>query len=505
MNTDTKRCGAIHPKKSTEVCARDAGHVGMHTNGGNVTWKQAKPDDAKEPSLVDKCGKCDRELGEHDGKKCPPKAAVDQWGQNIAETPEEKLNAVFGGPATEPAKSRKRHEEPQIRVHPAADALPMIEGPEFEALVEDIRINGQRHRCVLDCTGEWLVDGRNRKRACDLLGMAPAYERLPEGANIAAYVISTNLKRRHLNESQRAMIASAIANLSQGQKKKTRPEGGFEEGVTQAEAAVGAGVGERTVQRANAVRDKGVPELVDAVVKGKVDLKGAEQVSKLSPKQQRDLIKERIDTSKGPVRAGKLAALSRQETKREIVRNINTGKVAPMPAGLFGVIYADYPWFYDNSDQHEGSRGHMDYPGMKMPEILAHAREAGTRMGKDCVLALWVTNLYIEHIGDVVRAYGATHHTMWTWPKPKAGVGSWARGQTEHLVIASIGNPTHTLNEVSTLLPAYGVREPGRKPDEVAALLRKHCAGPFLELFAREPREGFTCWGAEVQKFAGAA
>lgn len=75
-------------------------------------------------------------------------------------------------------------------------------------------------------------------------------------------------------------------------------------------------------------------------------------------------------------------------------------------------------------------------------------------------------------------------------------------------VTAHIGSPVHTLNEVSTLLASYKPEHPGEhssKPAEVAELLRKHCAGPFLELFGRGPRDGWTVWGAEVDKFAAEA
>ncbi len=508
--TDTKRCGAIHPKKSTEVCARELGHVGMHTNGGNVTWKQAKADAANERSLTDKCDKCGHEFGEHDGKKCPPKptaVTVDQWGQNIAETPKEKLDAVFGGPASEPAKSRKRHVDvdPEIRVHPAADVLPLIEGEAFEAFVEDVRVNGLRKKPLLDHSGEWLVDGRNRKRALERLGLPVEYDRLPEGANIEAYIISENLTgRRHMEEGARAMCASEIANLSQGQRKNRHGAGVA--GITQAEAAAAAGVGLRTVQRANAVRDKAVPELVAAVKQGKVDLKGAEQVSRLSPAQQRKIVEERITPAKGPVRGGKLAALAKQEEKREVVRKINKEQVAPAPVGPFRVIVADFPWPYDNSDQHDGSRGHIPYPAMSIEQGLAMADELEKLAHEDgCVLAFWVTNAFIPEAVAMVQAWGFSWRTMFTWDKQRDGIGTWGRGRTEHLIIAERGEiEAHTLNEVSTLLSAPR-REHSRKPDEAMEIFEKHCPGPRLEMFAREPRDGWASWGAEVQKFAGAA
>ena len=82
----------------------------------------------------------------------------------------------------------------------------------------------------------------------------------------------------------------------------------------------------------------------------------------------------------------------------------------------------------------------------------------------------------------------------------------WRNSRTEHLVIASIGKPIHTLNDAKdgTLLRAK-IREHSRKPDEFAEMLSKHCSGPFLELFAREPREGWTTWGAETDKFVESA
>lgn len=389
------------------------------------------------------------------------------------------------------------------KVHPAADALPLLEGAEFQALVDDINVNGLRHRPVIDHTGEWLVDGRNRKRACEHLGIPVEYDRLPENTNIAAFVISTNLKRRHLTESQRAIIAAEIANLAHGQKKETRHGAG----VTQAEAAAGAGVGERTVQRANAVRDKAVPELVDAVKKGKVDLKGAEQLAKLPAKKQRQIIKERIETSKTPVRGGKLASIARQEQRRDVVAKINAGGVQPLsslPPG-FGVLLWDPPWHYDNSDDHAGVRGHIKYPSMTLEQLVDLGREALARLRDDAVIVTWATNPRMPVAVHLIEVLGLTWQSMGTWVKGRIGVAPTnMRSRTEHYIIATRGNPTHTLNELSTWLGDRPIDqgEHSEKPGELHELIEQHCAGPFLELFARAPREPWTTWGAESTKLA---
>jgi N6-adenosine-specific RNA methylase IME4 len=395
--------------------------------------------------------------------------------------------------------------------HPAAALYPMLEEEELAALAEDIKENGLRDALILvdDGKKEWLLDGSNRGRACELAGVKPRFEEYSgptDMDSLVAFVISKNDKRRHLTPSVRAMIAAQAAKLGRGNPGKR--ETGKSAGLTQAEAGKQLRVSERMVRKAVVVRDNATSKVKEAVMKGKLAVDAAELVSKLPDSKQDKIADAALARKSGEIRSGKIRALVNQEKKRDVVRKINEQRVAPLPSGPFGLIYGDYPWHYDNSDQHEGSRGHLPYPTMELDEVAAHALEVAKRAAKHCVIALWSTNLYITRMDQVIQAFGAERRTVFTWPKPKFGVGGWGRGQTEHLVIASIGDPVHTLNEVSTLLPSWQPahsREHSSKPAEVAALLRKHCSGPFLELFGREEREGWTVWGAEVDRFKRAA
>lgn len=103
-------------------------------------------------------------------------------------------------------------------VHPAAMIFPLIEGDEFDAFVEDIRRHGQMEPVVLDSLGR-LIDGRNRVRACQRLGIDVKETRYAGDAT-TQFIISHNLRRRHLTDGQRAMVAAKLAERREGRPPK---------------------------------------------------------------------------------------------------------------------------------------------------------------------------------------------------------------------------------------------------------------------------------------------
>src|ERR1700733_8806760 len=101
-------------------------------------------------------------------------------------------------------------------IHPLADIFPMLEETDLKELAEDIK--GKSLTAPITLYEGKVLDGRNRYRACDLakVELRPDQFTQYEGDDALGFVVSKNLPRRHLNESQRAAIAAEIANMPQG-------------------------------------------------------------------------------------------------------------------------------------------------------------------------------------------------------------------------------------------------------------------------------------------------
>jgi hypothetical protein len=107
------------------------------------------------------------------------------------------------------------------RFHPIADAWPLLGEPELQELADDIKANDLRHPIVRHRDGS-ILDGRNRYLACRMAGVecpSTTYEG-QDGAELVAFVVSLNEKRRHLTTDQRAAVAAEIANLGQAGRRQ---------------------------------------------------------------------------------------------------------------------------------------------------------------------------------------------------------------------------------------------------------------------------------------------
>lgn len=144
-----------------------------------------------------------------------------------------------------------------MEVHPAAAVFPMLSDDELRDLAEDIKANGLIHPIILDGDGV-LIDGRNRLAACNLAGVVPTFENL-NGHDPVAYILASNISRRHMNAGQRAMAVVMVRDFHK---------------VKIVDAAKSADVAVGRVGQAETIR-KWAPDLAEAVLSGAEPLNSA--------------------------------------------------------------------------------------------------------------------------------------------------------------------------------------------------------------------------------------
>jgi hypothetical protein len=174
-----------------------------------------------------------------------------------------------------PPHERESPTQP-ARVHPAASVFPEMSPAALKELAEDIRQNGLVHAITRTADGV-VLDGITRLKACEMAGVEPRFE-VYAGSNPVGFIVSSNLKRRQLNESQRALIAAQLATLARGQHQaagenaeqsgpteaQMRKCADLDPAMTQAAAAAALNISKRSVQFARVVLDHRDPELIKA-------------------------------------------------------------------------------------------------------------------------------------------------------------------------------------------------------------------------------------------------
>jgi len=196
--------------------------------------------------------------------------------------------------------------------------------------------------------------------------------------------------------------------------------------------------------------------------------------------------------------------------------------------GHYGAICADPPWHFRartalqvgnwtsrrDAEKHYGVMGLEDIKAMPVKELAA----------KDAHLFIWTTGPCLRQTFEVIEAWGFRYSAVaFTWVKLKrsfdahqlrvtptlesdlhVGLGLTTRKNAEFCLLARRGNARRVAKNVREIILSP-VREHSRKPDEAYARVQRYCAGPYLELFSRQDRRGWDCWGDQAGKFAEAA
>lgn len=178
-----------------------------------------------------------------------------------------------------------------LEYHEYANLFPMISKDELKQLASDIKQKGLQEPIVL--YEDKILDGRNRYEACKLVDIIPQYKHYDQEIDPLDYVISINIKRRHLDAGQKAAIASEIANMRSGERTDLEPKTNSSEVKISIEtAAKMLNVGTTAVKQFKQLKEKN-PEKATQVKEGKTKLNAAVKETK-----KEDQIKQRTEAVK---------------------------------------------------------------------------------------------------------------------------------------------------------------------------------------------------------------
>ena len=227
----------------------------------------------------------DKDVGAHTVEKADKQASAGAYGAN-------HLN--------DPARD---DETKNLTPHPAADIFPTMAPAAFDRLVADIKEKGQLQPIIIH--SNMILDGRHRYLACQRLQIKPStIEWIGEGSP-EDFVVSMNLLRRHLTESQRAVIAAKLTTFGHGGDRRSKQTANLPPGVSQKKAAEMFNVSERSVRHAVAVISKGTPELLHAVERNELAVSAAADTIKSATGRQTEITEPGKSAAMPPLKAAR--------------------------------------------------------------------------------------------------------------------------------------------------------------------------------------------------------
>jgi N6-adenosine-specific RNA methylase IME4 len=365
--------------------------------------------------------------------------------------------------------------------HPVADIFPLLNGDDFDGLRESIRANGLREPVVLHPDGR-ILDGRNRYRACVDLGIAPktvTYTGMGDQEALIQYVADTNLHRRHLSASAKAIIAARATALIESEREA-------------AKARMLAGTPTQKIGEGR--HDREALDRVAATFK--TNREYVRRAIKLLDEAP-DLA-ERVQTGEMNMSALWAADRERKERRREAERQSDRpAEPLPVPEGVFSTIVIDPPWDWgDEGDVNQLGRAKPDYAAMPLDDIADESKvPVRAKSAGNAHIYLWITNRSLPKGFRLLEAWGFRYVTCLTWCKPSFGMGNYFRGSTEQILFGVKGSLPLNRHDVGTWFEAPRGERHSEKPDAFYELIETCSPGPYLDMFGRKGRDGWAVWG----------
>lgn len=163
----------------------------------------------------------------------------------------------------------------------------------------------------------------------------------------------------------------------------------------------------------------------------------------------------------------------------------------------FNTIVLDPPWQKNQT----GNYGAEKHYGLMTNEEIA-GLPIDLLAAKDAHLWLWTTNSTIPEALALIEKWGFTYRSIFTWIKPRLGLGTYLRNASEQILFATRGKAPVKFKGQQNWLFAP-LQDHSHKPEEQYAIIERVSPGPYLELFARRRpttacADDWSVWGNEI-------
>lgn len=205
------------------------------------------------------------------------------------------------------------------------------------------------------------------------------------------------------------------------------------------------------------------------------------------------------------------------------MRDIMRGGMDDLPRNHFQAILADPPWHFKTYNE-KGRQRSPDWKPFKGSPSIHYDTMSAEQIRElpvadiaapNCALFLWICWPLLPEAMDLIDAWGFSYKTCaFSWMKAHArqvemfrddvdgqiGMGYWTRSNSEVCLLATRGKPQRKNKDVRQAI-IEPRRQHSRKPDCVYSRIERLIDGPYLEMFARSTRPGWSAFGNQVGKF----
>jgi N6-adenosine-specific RNA methylase IME4/ParB-like chromosome segregation protein Spo0J len=343
---------------------------------------------------------------------------------------------------------------------------------DIASLARTIADVGLLHPIVVKPDGT-LIAGARRLAAFKQLGRTEIPVTVVDLDNIVRGELAENAERKDFLPSEIEAIRRALAPIEKAAAKERMAVGGGDQrgadrvgkistpdtGKTRDKIGAFAGVSGRTVEK-----------IADVVAAAEAE-----------PAKFSHLVDE-MD------RTGKVSGAHRKLKQAMDERRV-LGLVPVV--GKFRTIVVDPPWDYEWLSL--AGRAAPGYSTMSHEELLAMAGQFERWSEDNCHLYLWTTNNFITRAVELMARWGFRHKTVLTWVKPKWGLGSYFRNQSEHVLFGVRGELRTRSDSIATIFEAP-LGEHSEKPERFYEIVRaaSYPSGRYFgEVFQRQVRPDF--------------